>query len=38
MKRILIVVGSLREKSFNRQLARAIRAELEGRVKVGELE
>ena len=38
MKRILIVVGSLREKSFNRQLARAIRAELEGRAEVGELE
>ena len=37
MKRILVVVGSLREKSFNRQLARAITSELEGKAEVREL-
>lgn len=37
MKRILMVIGSLREKSFNRQLADAIVAELDGRAEVREL-
>ncbi|MDO4537411.1 MAG: NADPH-dependent FMN reductase [Coriobacteriales bacterium] len=37
MKHILMVVGSLRKKSFNRQLCAAIVADLEGRAEVREL-
>ena len=37
MKHVLLVVGSLREKSFNRQLAASITAELDGRVELHEL-
>lgn len=37
MKNILMVCGSLRERSFNRQLMVAIEAELEGRAEVREL-
>lgn len=37
MKSILMIVGSLREKSFNRQLAAAIAHELDGRADVREL-
>lgn len=37
MRKILIVIGSLRKKSFNRQLAAAIEDELEGRAEVREL-
>ncbi len=37
MKHILMVVGSLRKKSFNRQLASAIVDELEGKAEVREL-
>lgn len=37
MKNILMVCGSLREKSFNRQLMTVIEAELKGRAKVREL-
>lgn len=34
MKRVLFIVGSLREKSFNRQLAKKAEALLEGRAEV----
>lgn len=37
MKRILMIVGSLRQKSFNLQLAKAIEGELEGRADLREL-
>lgn len=37
MKNILMVCGSLREKSFNRQLMEAIEAKLAGRAEVQEL-
>lgn len=37
MKRILMVIGSLRKKSFNRQLADVIAAELDDRAEVREL-
>lgn len=37
MKNVLLVCGSLREKSFNRQLMEAIEAELAGRAEVQEL-
>lgn len=38
MSKILLVIGSLRKKSFNRQLAGAILAELEGHAEVRELD
>lgn len=38
MKNILLACGSLREKSFNRQLMEAIEAELAGRAEVQELD
>lgn len=38
MKKVLMVIGSLREKSFNRQLAAAILNELDGRAEVRELD
>lgn len=34
MKKVLFIVGSLREKSFNRQLAKKAEALLEGRAEV----
>ena len=37
MKKGLLVVGSLRERSFNRQLASAIAADLDGHAEVREL-
>lgn len=37
MKHVLLVVGSLRKESFNRQLAKAITDELDGRVELREL-
>lgn len=37
MSRVLFVIGSLREKSFNRQLANAIMEELEGKAECREL-
>lgn len=37
MPSVLFVIGSLREKSFNRQLANAIMAELEGKAECREL-
>ena len=38
MKHILFVIGSLRQKSFNRQLAQAIMSELEGKADCRELD
>lgn len=38
MKHIVLVVGSLRERSFNRALASAIFAELQGKAEVSELD
>ncbi len=38
MAKVLIIVGSLREKSFNRQLARAAEARLAGRAETEMLE
>lgn len=37
MKHILFVIGSLRKQSFNRQLANAVMAELEGKAECREL-